>query len=831
MPQDIVEKFSSHLKNVLTRALCFVVETDEKTIQPEHLLWALGTQKGCIGAEILKKSGVKTLALKRLVGAKQGAGTSAPPADMALNLSDDAKRIVEKAVLTANVYNHRYVGTEHLLSGMIQIDSPNVGQLFDVLKTDLKELRNQLSIVLKSTSKFPELTDSIPAEGSMLIAPSGQSQKDLAEEKEGEQKTAALEYFSRELTSKEVQKKIDPVIGREREIERLMEIVCRRTKNNPLLLGEPGVGKTAIVEGLAKLIMEGRVPPVLQSKRIYAIDMAMLIAGTMYRGEFEGRLKQIIEEVKKDDDIILFIDEIHTIVGAGAASGSMDAANILKPALSRGEIRCIGATTPAEYKKHIEADSALERRFQSVLVDEPSPEKTLEILQGIAPFYENYHRVRIAPEALEQAVKMSERYIQDKHLPDKAIDLIDEAAAATHIKRTDPTPKNLQRQLEEELRHVKDTKRQAVVEERFLDAVELKDEEDRVKEQIARTSISSDSGPVPVISGNDVAMVVSRITGIPIDDILVDNTTKLQSLHGTLRARVLGQETVLDMVSGALKRAKTGVSHPDRPLASFLFLGPSGVGKTELAKTVAETLFLNKQNFIRLDMSEYSEGFTMSKLIGAPAGYVGYKENANLTDRIKQRPYSVVLFDEIEKAHRDVQNLLLQVLEEGELTDATGRKVNFKNAIIIMTSNIGLERFGRGDMGFQGSNAERRMTLDVDLKKELEERMRPELINRIDHVCVFDPLTEQVLHDICKKQLSELTHRLSDQGLQLQIHDKLIPHLVTLADPSYGARNIRNQIQTHIEHKIAERLTKKDNPKKLKVNLKNKTITVTKPRS
>ncbi len=830
MPQDIVDKFSSHLKNVLTRALCFVVETDEKTIQPEHLLWALGTQKGCIGAEILKKSGVKTPALRKLVGAKQGAGTSTPPVDMSLNLSDDAKRIVEKAVLTANVYNHRYVGTEHLLSGMIQIDSPNVGQLFEVLSADLKELRNQLSIVLKSTSKFPELTDSIPPEGGMLIAPSGQQEKNLTEEKAGEQKVAALEYFSRELTSKEVQKKIDPVIGREREIERLMEIVCRRTKNNPLLLGEPGVGKTAIVEGLAKLITEGRVPPVLQTKRIYAIDMAMLIAGTMYRGEFEGRLKQIIEEVKKDDDIILFVDEIHTIVGAGAASGSMDAANILKPALSRGEIRCIGATTPAEYKKHIESDSALERRFQSVLVDEPTPEKTLEILQGIAPFYENYHRVRIAPDALEQAVKMSERYIQDKHLPDKAIDLIDEAAAATHIKRTDPTPKNLQRKLEEELRKVQDTKRQAVIEERFLDAVELKDEEDRVKEQIARASITDDVGPVPVISENDVAAVVARITGIPIDDILIDNTSKLQSLHGSLCARVLGQDNVIDRVSGALKRAKTGVSHPDRPLASFLFLGPSGVGKTELAKTVAETLFLGKQNFIRLDMSEYSEGFTMSKLIGAPAGYVGYKENANLTDRIKQRPYSVVLFDEIEKAHRDVQNLLLQVLEEGELTDATGRKVNFKNAIIILTSNIGLERFGQGDMGFQGSHAERKMTLNTDLKQELEERMRPELINRIDHVCVFDPLTEDVLHDICRKQLGELTDRLSDQGLELQVHDSLIPHLVTLADPSYGARNIRNQIQTHIEHKIAERLTKKDKPKKLKVNLKNKTISVTKPR-
>lgn len=830
MPEDIVDKFSSHMKNVLTRALCFVVETNDKTIKPEHLLWALGTQKGCIGAEILKKTGVKMVNLRKLVGATQTAGTCAPPTDLTLHLSEDAKRIIEKAVLTANIYNHRYVGTEHLLSGMLQINSLHVDSLFTKLDADLKEMKQQLAIVLKSTSKFPDFTETIQKDHHEP-RPASQPVFTQAAEEQPETKTTALEYFSRELTSPEVQKKIDPVIGREREIERLMEIVCRRTKNNPLLLGEPGVGKTAIVEGLAKLITEGKVPPVLQQKRIYAIDIALLIAGTMYRGEFEGRLKQIIDEVRKDDNIILFIDEIHTIVGAGAASGSMDAANILKPALARGEIRCIGSTTPGEYKKHIESDNALERRFQTIFVEEPTIEMTLDILQGVAPYYEKYHRVRITPEALEQAAKMSERYIQDRHLPDKAIDLVDEAAAATHIRQHDPSPRTIEIQLKQQLKNVQDEKRQAVVEERFCDAVELKNKEDDIEKEIRNASTQQDQRPIPFISGEDIATVVSRITGIPVSDLLLDNKSKLQSLHGALQARVLGQGPVIELVSNALKRAKTGVSHPDRPLASFLFLGPSGVGKTELAKTIAQFLFHNKKNFIRLDMSEYSEGFTMSKLIGAPAGYVGYKDSANLTDRVKQRPYSVILFDEIEKAHQDVQNLLLQILEEGELTDATGRKVNFKNTFIILTSNIGLERFGKGDMGFMDSNEKRSMTLTSDIKAELEERLRPELINRLDHVCIFQPLTEQVLHDICRKQLKELEGRLADQGLDVDIHENLVPHLVALADPAYGARNIRGQIQTNIEHKIADRLSKNDRPKALRVRFLNKNIVVTKPRN
>ncbi len=832
MSHDIVDKFSSHLKNVLTRALCFVVENNQKTIQPEHLLWALGTQKGCIGAEVLKKAGVKPVDLKKLVGAKATVTSMGAEADLTLHLSDNAKRIVEKAVLTANVYGHRYVGTEHLLSGILQIDSPITRAFFARHQTDLKELRTQLSIVLKSTSKFPEIASSVNIESTDLISQNTAAAPDKlqATAQEEEKKVSALDYFSTELTSAEAQKRIDPVIGRELEIERLMEILCRRTKNNPLLLGEPGVGKTAIVEGFAKRIHEGKVPPVLANKRLYALDMALMIAGTMYRGEFEGRLKQVVDEVKADSDIVLFIDEIHTIVGAGAASGSMDAANILKPALARGDIRCIGATTSAEFKKQIESDSALERRFGTIMIDEPSTEKTIEILEGIAPYYESFHRVRISHGAIEQAVRLSSRYIQDKHLPDKAIDLIDEAAAATRVRQEHPGPLVKERELYEMLESTKEAKRFAVTEERFADAISLKDEEELIRLKIESMRTEEDTSPVPIIAEENIARVVSRATGVPLEDMLNGDLSRLLELETQLSERVLGQDPVIDVVAGALRRAKTGVAHPARPLASFLFLGPSGVGKTELAKTIAERLFHTKHHFIRLDMSEYSEGFTMSKLIGAPAGYVGYKEGANLTDRVKQRPYSVVLFDEIEKAHKDVQNLLLQILEEGELSDATGRKVNFKNTIVIMTSNVGLERFGKGDMGFMSGASERVMALNEDLQKELTDRFRPELVNRIDHTCIFKPLTQDILESIVDKQLGELTERLSEQGLHIKVDKGLVPHLTALSEPKLGARNIRAQIQKHIEHAIAERLSKKDRPSKLSVKLKGKRIHVTKSR-
>lgn len=807
MPFDIIDKFSTHLKNVLTRALCFAVEMNEKTVEPEHLLWALGTQKGSLGAELLKKTDIKQQDLRQLVGVvHRKKKTQTTINNAILQLSDEAKRMVEKAVLTANMYGHRYVGTEHLLSGILQINSPAIDLFFQSQKTDLKNLKQQLLIVLKNTSKFPD----------MAVAPIVSTE---------EEKTPALEFFGRELTNQEVQKTIDPVIGREQEIERLMQILCRRTKNNPLLLGAPGVGKTAIVEGLAKRIVEGRVPALLLNRKIFSIDLALMIAGTMYRGEFEARLRQIIDEVKKNSDIILFIDEVHAIVGAGAASGSMDAANILKPALARGEIRCIGATTADEYKKHLESDSALERRFQTIFVEEPSQEEAKMILQGLAPYYESFHRVRLSEDAIAQAVKLSSRYLQDRQLPDKAIDLIDEASASISLTHPVSLASQNRHKLEQELNCVLEKKQQAVINEKFLDAIGFKEQEEATR--LAIEAVGHEENVVPIVTGAHVAKIISRMTGIPIGDLIEPETVDVRMITEQLSQRVLGQNHVIESVAKALARAKTGIVHPKRPLGSFLFLGPSGVGKTELAKAIAAEFFHDEKNLIRFDMSEYAEGFTVSKLIGSPAGYVGYKDQTNLTDRIKQRPYSVILFDEMEKAHPDVQNLLLQILEEGELTDATGRRVNFKNTLIIMTSNIGIEKFERGSIGFGGSQENLRAELHTDIKKELEDRFRPEFVNRIDTVCIFDVLPKDVLTRIVEKELSELVARMQDNhSVTLSVHPKLSEILSELLDPRLGARGVRQKIQTEVETKIAERIAKKDRPSHLRVDIKNKKIKV-----
>ena len=830
MNTDIIDKFSSNLKTVLTRALCFAVETNEQIILPEHLLWALGTQKGCIGAEILKKIGLKPGEFKTLLStAKMGNPLVMNTDPMMLHLSDEAKRIVEKAVLTANTYGHPYVGTEHLLAGIAQIETKKITKFFLTEKIDLQLLREQISLVLKNTSKFPDMTGILKTtESNSQALTQTKEEQELDEEEVGPEKLPALSFFGRELTSAEMQKKIDPVIGREKEIERLMEILCRRTKNNPLLIGEPGVGKTAVVEGLAKHIFEGTVPAILAHKRVFAIDLALVVAGTMYRGEFEGRLRQIVEEASKSEDVLLFIDELHTIVGAGAASGSMDAANILKPALARGDLHCIGATTQAEFKKHIESDSALERRFQSILVEEPTESAAIEILAGIAPYYESFHGVRIAPEAIEQAVKLSSRYLTDRRLPDKAIDLLDEASASSRLHRTELGPLEKRKSIEKKMSEVRAQKRQAVIEERFLDAGNFKAAEDKLRHERDLLSAKSPSLSQTVIGAEDVARVISRAIGIPLGELLKQDHEAMRSIEATLANRIHGQDTVIQTVSGALRRAKSGMSHPARPLASFLFLGPSGVGKTELAKTIAEHVFHGAKQLIRLDMSEYSEGFTMSKLIGAPAGYVGYKEHANLTDRVRQKPYAVVLFDEIEKAHKDVQNLLLQILEEGELADATGKMVNFRNTIVILTSNVGLERFEQGGLGFSSSESETSTRRTEDVSQELKERFRPELLNRIDHTCVFEPLTTNVLEVICETQMKELVQRVSDQGIKLTISTSLKKHLLTKLDPKSGARSIRQAIQTHLESVLAERLIKKDHPKKLHLSLEGKKIQVRK---
>ena len=802
MSHDIIDKFSTHLKNVLTRALVFVVENGRTLVEPEHLLWALGTEKGSVGAEIILKTDIKPARLHDLVASRKDFGVS-PTTVGAPFLSDDAKRAVEKAVLTANAYEHRFVGTEHLLSGILQVSDKEIEAFFLRERVDMAKLREQVAVVLKSATKFPEMAESISRVTEIPGKTEPATKPAAADE---EIKTPALDYFGRDLTSKKIQANIDPVIGREGEIERVMEILARRTKNNPLLLGEPGVGKTAIVEGLAKRIVEGSVPATLADKRVIGIDLGMVVAGTMYRGEFEARLKQIVDEVKKCGNVILFVDEVHTIVGAGGSGGSMDAANMLKPALARGDIRMIGATTPAEFKKHIETDSALERRFQPVVVDEPTPERATEILRGVASQYEEYHNVRLSPAAIDAAVKLSVRYVTDRRLPDKALDLIDEASASSRVHRKETPPAEQRRLLARRLAEAQAEKRQAVVEEKFQAASDLKDEEERLREALARSTDDSPAPPPIVISDRDIAAVVSRTLRIPIEELLFEGQRDLASIHEKLSASVIGQDGAIQVVASALRRAKTGLSLPNRPLSSMLFLGPSGVGKTELAKTIAKVFFHDEKAIIRLDMSEYAEGFTSSKLVGSPAGYVGYREGANLTDRVKARPYSVVLFDEMEKAHRDVQNLLLQVLEEGELTDATGRKVSFRNAIVVMTSNVGLERFENGGIGFMIDYAERKASLSGDLRKELESRFRPELLNRVDVTSVFQPLGIAALVAIADKQLAELSERLAERSVAVDVHARVGSAIVSKVEPKFGARDIRRKIQAEIEDKVADAL-------------------------
>ncbi len=809
-----------------------MVETNQKTVLPEHLLWALATQKGCIGAEILHKTKVNPEHLRMLIGATSVSADAKAPVSNELAgpmLSNDSKRIIEKAVLTANIYEHRYVGTEHLLAGIMQIKNKKIRDFFVKEKIKINDLERHLATVLKSTTKFPEFAESVDiGEAELEIAGMQHNKVTTSVLEREHEKTPALDYFARDLTDKENQKKIDPVIAREDEIQRVMEILSRRTKNNPILLGEPGVGKTAIIEGLAKRISERDVPPVLQGKRIMALDMTLVIAGTMYRGEFEERLRQVIDEVRSNTNIILFIDEVHTIIGAGATAGSLDAANILKPALARGEIRCIGATTPSEFKKNIEPDAALERRFQPVMINEPSPKTSYRILEGIAENYECFHNVKISKEAIKAAVDLSVRYLPDKNLPDKAIDLIDEAAAACRVNNSSTDGENSLVKLERRLFEIRQAKRQAVIEERFIDAINAKKKENLLIDELSK--LNQEKKPnrsCGKIDETDISRVLSRMTNIPLTEILTSESKRLARLETVLRSYVLGQNKAIKAVADAVRRAKTGVNHPERPLASFLFLGPSGVGKTELAKALAKEMFQEDDALIRLDMSEYAEAFTISKLIGAPAGYVGYRESAKLTDRVKARPFSVVLFDELEKAHTDVQNLLLQIMENGEISDSTGRKINFKNTIIIITSNVGLKKFETGGLGFAGDEKERRNLLIDDVRTELEERFRPELLNRIDYINLFNKLDAETLKAITGKQLKELKKRLSKTGVKIVYNDRVIEHIAKLSEESKeGAREIRRIVAQDVEAKIADRLIKRPGSKKLEITMRSNKITI-----
>ncbi|MDO8462889.1 MAG: ATP-dependent Clp protease ATP-binding subunit [bacterium] len=810
--------FTAHLKHVLQRAGTFAALQETTVIRPAHLLLALTLERGSLGAEILAKTRVTADAIRNALGL---ADSTASSTRQVAKLSANAKRTLEKAALAASTHAHRYIGSEHLLVGMLETNDPEVTAMLVALHVDPASISKHLLNVLKSTSKFPDFTAAITDPQELLAEAESQP-----EDASTVQKTPALDFFAKDLTNAEVILTIDPVVGRDKEIERVIQILCRRTKNNPILVGDPGVGKTAIVEGLARRIVERDVPDILVGKRILSLDLALLVAGTIYRGEFESRLKQILDEVRQDTNLILFIDEIHTIMGAGAASGSLDAANILKPALARGEIRCIGATTFDEFKKHVENDAALERRFQQVHIAEPSPEETTKILHGLKPYYEQFHRVAITDSAIDAAVSLAERYLTGRQFPDKAIDLIDEAAARVRVQaKNDPLIRRASA-IDARLELIDEEKRKAVIEDRFEDAATIQREYRTLVSELAgineQLKVRS-TVQVGDIVDRDVAAVVAQTVGIPVEELLLEEHARFLRIGDVLRSRIVGQEAAVTAVAKALQRAKSGLAAPNRPLASFLFLGPTGVGKTETAKALAELLFQRTDALIRLDMSEFSEGFTVSKLIGAPAGYVGYREGSKLTDEIRKRPASVVLFDEIEKAHPDVWNLLLQVLEDGRLTDATGRVARFTNSIIILTSNVGAGAFTKASIGFldgvDSDAALNRQYQDIrsDALAALRSRFRPEMLNRIDETVVYQPLSREHLATIARYDTAVFAARLErEQGIHLHMDEPVYTWIAARAfDPAQGARAVRRLLHEHVENAVAlgileEQFTKGD---------------------
>jgi ATP-dependent Clp protease ATP-binding subunit ClpC len=815
--QNILNKFTEHFKKVLINAQNMAFNKKREAIEPEDLLIALIQVKGSLGSDILIKQNID-LSFLAMAGQSSYQTMAINPANMP-SPSLEAQKIIEKAVVTAYKHKHKYIGTEHLLWGISQSPDEKTTQILKKSKINSQNLKQHLNLILKSTSKFSDIA-------------SDEELKEIEDILDEETSTSNnLESFTINLTNNEIQKDIDPVIGRVKEIDRLIEILSRRTKNNPVLLGDAGVGKTAIIEGLAKRITENKVPDVLLNKTILNLDISSLIAGTMYRGEFENRLKQVISEIKNNSDIIIFIDELHTIMGAGATTGSLDAANILKPALSRGHLRCIGATTFEEYKKHIESDKALERRFQPIIIDESSEEETYQILQGLRSNYEKFHNVSIDDKALKAAIELSKRFLPDKKLPDKAIDLIDEAAARMRVKKTKQGLLKKIKGLQTELSAEQANKKQAILEEKYLEALESKNQEDQILEKLLRLKAQQDkikNKNLGHIDEDDIKNVVSKITGIPLSSVTINENKKLLNLENKLAQNIFGQDKALATMARNIRKAKTGLGNKNKPLASFMFLGPSGVGKTASAKEIAKTIFGGEKNLLRIDMSEFSEKFNISKLIGSPAGYVGYREGNKLTDLVKNKPYSLILFDEIEKAHPDVFNLLLPILEEGELTDATSKTINFRNCIIVMTSNLGLNVFNKeATLGF--ATAENKNSFNKkseEVLADLHKHFPPEFSNRLDNIIVFEPLDKAAAKKIIKKELADISSRLTEQGIAIEISPQIISHLLKQKDVlKEGARSLKRLVDEHVSNLIANNILEKNN-KKISLSLNKNKISI-----
>lgn len=801
---DTFEKFSNNYKKSLKTAAELAADLSHQLINPGHILYGLTSQKGSVGAELLTSLEIKIEDIKNNLATITNLDSQVE-LKTAPKFSLTAKKVIQKSIKIAYLNEHKYIGTEHLLAAILEVADTETEKLFSSLKIPKNNITQQVVALLKSASKIPDLTETFKVV------------EEIDEETESgdylEKRQSVLDLFGTELTAKRMQKKLDPIIGREEEIMRIIHILSRRNKNNPIILGEPGVGKTAIVEGLAKKIAEGQVPEALLHKKIYALDLTSTVSGTMYRGEFEGRIKQIIDEARNRSEVILFIDEIHNIVGTGSASGSMDAANILKPALARGEIRCIGATTFSDYRKSIENDPALNRRFQPVKLTEPSSLQAQAILHGLKNHFEAFHQVAISDEAIDFAIALSQKYITDKFLPDKAIDLIDEASAAIRINKKPSILEQKIKALRLNIADLQKKKSQAVLDEDYDLAIKLKNQSQELEDnliQLENKILAQKEKMIGVIYGADIAKIVARSTGIPTEDLLAPEKRRLMRLDSLLQKKVIGQDEAINLMAQFIKRSKAGLTPENKPLASFLLVGPSGTGKTHTARVLAEELFGSSDALIKIDMSEYSEKFNSSKLIGAPAGYVGYKESGHLTEKVKHKPYSLVLFDEIEKANPEIFDLLLQVLEDGYLTDAAGTKINFRNTIIIMTSNLGSHYFqGKNEaIGFVSDGQKTaKNPLTEKIMAGIKDFFKIEFINRLDEIICFSPLTKNDLEKITQLALADLTLRLSHKGIKTEFDQTSVKFIAKQAQTAdQGARSIKKVIQKTIESIIAQKI-------------------------
>ncbi len=761
------------------------------------LLGLIGEGTG-IAAKTLKSMGVNLkdarVEVEKIIG--RGSGFVA----VEIPFTPRAKRVLELSWDEARQLGHNYIGTEHLLLGLIREGEGVAARVLENLGVDLNKIRSN---VVKM------LGDSKPTAGAGAGSGSSSSGGSSSTSKV---KTPSLDEFGTDLTLAASELRLDPVVGREKEIERVIQILARRTKNNPVLLGEPGVGKTAVAEGLAIRIVNSEVPDILENKKIIQLDMGLLIAGTKYRGEFEERLKKIMDEIRQAGNVILVIDEMHTLIGAGAAEGAIDAANILKPALSRGEIQVIGATTSDEYRKYIEKDSALERRFQPVIIEEPSIDETIEIIRGLKPKYEDHHNLIISDEAIVAATKLSSKYVNDRFLPDKAIDVIDEASSKVRLKVCTLSPEG--KELEKELKEIIKEKEEAIRNQEFERASALRDDEANMKDRIREVSEEwrrQNDANKPTVTEEDVAEVIAIMTGVPVTKITEGEGERLLKLEDTLHNRVIGQSDAVVAISKAIRRARVGLKSPNRPIGSFIFSGPTGVGKTELAKALAEAIFGSEDNMIRVDMSEFMEKHSTAKLIGSPPGYVGYDDGGHLSELVRKKPYSVILFDEIEKAHPDVFNIMLQILDDGRLTDAKGRHVNFKNTVIIMTSNVGASMIStQGKLGFstaENAKQDKYEKLKDTVNEELKKAFRPEFLNRIDDIIVFSHLSKEEIREIVDLMMKDLFKRLSERELSIEVTDEVKDYLAKDGyNEAYGARPLRRLIQKKIEDQLAEEI-------------------------